>query len=430
MTQTNLQIDPDEGRTPIDGLGPDDTLGPIPAAALDRSIALLLGIPIDILTMAEALDRAADLIVRARATGRTHQLVTVNVDFVVNALTDAQLRSILRRSDLAIADGMPLVWASRLFGPPLPERVAGVDLVSLLAERSAREGFSMLLFGGRPGVADQAAARLIELHPGLRVRGMDCPPLADDGYVDPELVDAVRAAAADIVCVALGHPKQDKWIAAHRHDIGAPLLLGVGASLDFISGVAVRAPVQMQRNGLEWLHRLIHEPRRLGRRYSRDLVHFAPRVAAQRLGAPALTMRTPRATTGLDGIDVTIWMPSVPEPVTTPWGSDEFTHHAKEPVVVVVDVNALPASTWQGLAALVGIGRRLRHNGGELIVAGGTVTRAGRWWHHHLDGHITIYPDLESASLGARLRTANGWPTDPPMSAPGRSASEPPHATS
>ena len=192
---------------------------------------------------------------------------------------------ILQRSDLSIADGMPLVWASRLLGSPVRERTTGVDLVPAIVERAATDDLRIVFFGGAPTVAERAADILRRRFAAASITTIDAPMIGSDGSMDPErsaeLVQTIRDARPDVVCVALGNPKQERWIDRYGAAVGAPVLIGIGGSLDFITGSTRRAPTWMQRLGLEWLHRAISEPRRLIGRYARDIRVFLPGVVAQ-----------------------------------------------------------------------------------------------------------------------------------------------------
>jgi N-acetylglucosaminyldiphosphoundecaprenol N-acetyl-beta-D-mannosaminyltransferase len=263
-----------------------------------RSLVVVAGVPIDNVTMPESLERIVAFVDEGRRSGRTHQVATVNVDFVVSACTDPRIAAILQRADLAIPDGMPVVWASKMFGRPLRERVAGADLVPELAALSAERDFSMMLFGAAPGVAESVATILQTRHPGLRVIGFGGPMFDRVTDMDDEVLDVIRSAAPDILCVALGHPKQEHWIETYRDKLDVPVLIGVGGSLDFIAGTKARAPAWTHRLGLEWCHRLLTEPRRLARRYARDLFRYAPAVIRQ-----AFEMRPHRGAPGLPSIE-------------------------------------------------------------------------------------------------------------------------------
>jgi N-acetylglucosaminyldiphosphoundecaprenol N-acetyl-beta-D-mannosaminyltransferase len=188
-------------------------------------------------------------------------------------LTDAEpdLRAINDRAAFIVADGKPLVWASRIQGSPLPERVAGSDLIFDLCEEAAREGFRVFLLGGGEGVAEEAARRLVARYPGLQIVGTECPPFREPTPEEEHaLLERIRHAAPDILFVAFGQPKGERWIIGHYEDLGVPVSVQVGASLDFAAGRVRRAPRWMQTTGLEWVFRLSLEPRRLAGRYARN----------------------------------------------------------------------------------------------------------------------------------------------------------------
>lgn len=225
------------------------------------------------LTRGEVVER----VFGALAQQRGGWIVTVNVDHLRRYGRDPELARTCAEADLRVADGVPLLWAARLRATPLPDRVAGSDLVWLLAERAAREGRSLYLLGGEPGAAEAAARRLRERWPALRIAGWSSPRLSPRPA--PEELAALRtslvAAAPDLVYVALGAPKQEYVIHALRADLPRAWFMGVGISLSFIGGDVARAPAWMQRSGLEWLHRLSQEPGRLARRYLVDDLPFA-----------------------------------------------------------------------------------------------------------------------------------------------------------
>lgn len=239
-----------------------------------RKLVIILGTPIDDVTMPEALDRIENFVTIGRLTGKRHQIATVNADFVVKALYDPELRRILQEVDLATADGMPLVWSARRLGVPLGGRVTGVDMVPALAQRAAAKGYSIYFLGAAPGVAEQAACILQRRYPGLKVAGMTSPSPQAVQSGDPAIIAACNAAKPDILLVAFGNPKQEKWIYQHAHELAIPVMMGVGGTFDLIAGVTKRAPQWMQGAGLEWLYRLGQEPRRLWKRYAVDLVGF------------------------------------------------------------------------------------------------------------------------------------------------------------
>ena len=238
----------------------------------------LLGVPFENITQSEAVARVDAMI----ASRRPHYVVTANVDFLVQARHDVELRRILLAADLVLCDGAPLVWASRWLGNPLPERVAGADVTPLLINAAARNGHRLFLLGARDGVAAEAAARLRQQHPELVIAGHYSPPFGTLLTMDfAEISRRVRAANPDLVLVSFGCPKQEKWIAKHYQQLGIPVMIGVGATLDFIAGRIKRAPAVMQRTGTECFYRLAQEPRRLFGRYAGDFIHFVPAITRQ-----------------------------------------------------------------------------------------------------------------------------------------------------
>jgi len=231
----------------------------------------ILGIPVHAVTMAETLA----LIDGYMAEPRLHQIATVNPEFVMAAQNDAEFRRVLAAADLCLPDGVGLLYAARRSGRRLPERVPGSELVYRLAERAAARGWPLFLLGAAPGVAEEAAAILGDRYPGLHIAGTYAG--SPDPAEDEAIVRRVNDSGATLLFVAYGAPKQDKWIARNRDALTTVrLAIGVGGSLDFITGRAVRAPRWMQRLGLEWLHRLIREPWRWRRMLA--LPRFAWRV--------------------------------------------------------------------------------------------------------------------------------------------------------
>ncbi len=217
---------------------------------------------IDALTFSEALTEIERLVDERRGGS----IFTPNVDHVVNAENDAALRSAYESVDLSLADGQPVVWASRLLRTPLPEKISGSDLVPRLLDRARERRWRVYLLGGGQSTPELAAARLSEQ--GVVIAGAEGPFVGlEAGTEEPALVARVRAAGADLVLVGLGSPKQERFIHRTQRDLAPAVLLGIGASLDFLAGTATRSPRWMSNAGLEWLYRLACEPRRLARRY-------------------------------------------------------------------------------------------------------------------------------------------------------------------
>jgi N-acetylglucosaminyldiphosphoundecaprenol N-acetyl-beta-D-mannosaminyltransferase len=220
---------------------------------------------VDEVTFAQALDAIAAMV----ADRRGGTVFTPNVDHVVLAEHDDRLRRAYETADLSLADGMPVLWAARVLGKPLPGKISGSDLVLPLMERAEREGWRVYILGGAPGVGALAATRLVERFPRLEIAGTHAPriDMEEPASSRAAVLDHIRAARADVVLVALGAPKQELWIAEAAPDLRPAVLLGVGAAVDFIAGTARRAPRWMSTSGLEWLFRLVQEPRRMWRRY-------------------------------------------------------------------------------------------------------------------------------------------------------------------
>jgi N-acetylglucosaminyldiphosphoundecaprenol N-acetyl-beta-D-mannosaminyltransferase len=238
----------------------------------------ILGVPFDNVTTADAV--AA--IERMVASRRPHYLVTANVDFLTQAQGDGELRRILTNAHLVLCDGAPVVWASRLLGNRLPERVAGADLVPKLLAVAAQKKYRVFFLGATPESAEQAVARLRSQHPSLVIAGHYSPPFKSLLEMDHEDIKRrIREARPDMLFVAFGCPKAEKWIAMHYRELGVPMSAGVGATIDFLAGRVKRAPRWIQQAGMEWMFRLAQEPRRLWRRYARDFWVFGWRIFAQ-----------------------------------------------------------------------------------------------------------------------------------------------------
>jgi N-acetylglucosaminyldiphosphoundecaprenol N-acetyl-beta-D-mannosaminyltransferase len=209
--------------------------------------------------------------------GRGGFVVTPNVDHLARAGQDVSFAALIAEANLVVADGMPLVWASRLQGTPLPQRVAGSDLISSLSAAAAGQGKSIFLLGGDSGTADAAAAVLRDRYPQLKIAGKLCPAVGfekDEAEIQ-RITSELQAAKPDIIFVALGSPKQERLIDRMRGTLPATWWLGVGVSFSFLCGNVRRAPVWMRNCGLEWTHRLIQEPKRLFKRYIIVGVPFA-----------------------------------------------------------------------------------------------------------------------------------------------------------
>ena len=229
----------------------------------------LMGCQVDNLTMEETLGTVEGFI----ASGRPHQHVVVNVDKLVKASRDPELRRIINECALVNVDGMPVVWASRLLGKPLKERVAGVDLFEALMRRAGEKGWRVFLLGAREEVVSAVKATYEQKYPALTIAGYR------NGYWQGEqeeaaVVEQIRASRADLLFVAISSPKKEQFLGRYQGAMQIPFAMGVGGTFDVAIGRVKRAPVWMQKSGLEWFYRFLQEPRRMFRRYFIDDMAF------------------------------------------------------------------------------------------------------------------------------------------------------------
>ncbi len=227
---------------------------PLPAPRLSLPV---LGVSVHHVTMQQTLA----YIEQFMNEPGLRQIVTANPDFVMKAQKDEPFRRLIQKADLCVSDGYGLVWATGWLGDPVPERVPGSDLVYHLAQRCAEAGWRLFLLGAAPGIAEKAGARLQQFYPGLQLAGAysGSPNLAENDAI----VAAINHSRADVLYVAYGAPNQDKWIARNREALcTVRVAVGVGGSLDFISGNIKRAPAWVQELRLEWLYRVVQQPAR------------------------------------------------------------------------------------------------------------------------------------------------------------------------
>ena len=235
----------------------------------------ILGLRVDRLSVDEALST----IDRFIAEKTPHTIVTADASMAVIARRDPELHAIVDSADLVTPDGAGILMASRLLGVPVKYKVSGVDLVMRLCALSSGKGYKLFFLGAAPGVAAEAAVKARDKWPGTHIVGVR------DGYFTPEqepsVLEQIKAAAPDIVMVAFGIPKQEKWIDRNKAALGVPVFMGIGGSFDVLSGRVKRAPVVMQRFGFEWLYRLIQNPRKISKVMT--LPQFAFLVLRQRI---------------------------------------------------------------------------------------------------------------------------------------------------
>ncbi len=243
----------------------------------------ILGVGVDPVDLEAAVARVEQMI----AGGGRHQVVVLPVNSVMAARRDRRLREIIRHASLVLADGVPILWAARLQGSPLPGRAAGSDLLWAVSRAAARAGYSCYFLGSTPQVLRRLVRTITRACPGLPVAGSFAPPRHRE-FPEEEnqrMLQKIRAARPDILWVGFGAPKQEKWIHDNLPRLETRVAVGVGGAFDMASGVVRRAPGWMQRSGLEWFHRFLMEPGRLFRRYFIEAMPFLPLIVIQRLRA-------------------------------------------------------------------------------------------------------------------------------------------------
>lgn len=238
--------------------------------------ASLLGLEFDSRTERQVLDR----IFASMEWGKGGWVITCNLEILRQYTTQQELRPLFEEADMVVADGMPLVWASRIARDPVPERVAGSSLIFPLCGMAALGRRSVFFLGGNPGTADAAARVLTRRYPGLEVAGTHSPPWGFEQHAEEieRIREVLKQANPDLVLVCLGAPKQEHLISLLRRDLPGAWFFGLGISFGFVSGEVRRAPLRLQNLGLEWVHRMVQEPGRLARRYLIAGLPFAARL--------------------------------------------------------------------------------------------------------------------------------------------------------
>jgi N-acetylglucosaminyldiphosphoundecaprenol N-acetyl-beta-D-mannosaminyltransferase len=247
-----------------------------------------MGCPFDAVGFDEAVDSVVEW---CRGAQSPHTLLTINAALLVMMRDDPELAHACRAGDLIVADGMPVVWATRLLGMGLPERVAGVDLMLALLERGGRERLRVFYLGAKEEIVTTLVQKTTEMFPGLVIAGYR------NGYFkEPEhaaIIEQIRSSKADMLFVGMPSPFKEVWCERHKHELGVPMIMGVGGSFDVISGFVRRAPAPMQRTGMEWAWRLMMEPRKMWKRYlvtnTLFLAHTAQAAIRHRLSGGTRT---------------------------------------------------------------------------------------------------------------------------------------------
>ena len=344
----------------------------------------IMGVPFDHITTKHTLALIRQMI----ESRQPHYIATANVDFLVQAQSDEALRRILLDAHLVLCDGTPLLWASKWLGNKLPERVAGSDLVPLMLSLAVEHGYRVFLLGAAEEMNRKAAENILKKHPGLIVAGRYSPPLAPLEKMDhADIRRRIQAADADIVLVAFGCPKQEKWISMNYRELGVPVCVGVGATVDFLAGAVRRAPVWMRKCGLEWSWRLLMEPRRLATRYGKGFIIFGRgllgqlwRTAPLRTPAPtpepAPMAALPPETTTTEVARAEINLLVMPERLDaaavdqarTYWEAQKLNHP------FIVDLGKTEFLDSTGLGFLIRLRRLAREQGAKFALANASTS--------------------------------------------------------
>jgi exopolysaccharide biosynthesis WecB/TagA/CpsF family protein/anti-anti-sigma factor len=334
----------------------------------------MMGVPLDQLNTAQALEIISEMI-----ESRTpHLLATANVDFLAQVQSDEILRGILIEADLIVCDGTPLIWMSKLLGDPLPERIAGSDLVPLMLDLAEKRGHRVFFLGGRDEVVAIAEEKIKERWPNLAIAGMYSPPFAPMDQMDHAgICQLIRDAKADMLLVSFGCPKQEKWLAQNYRDAGVPVAIGVGATIDFLAGTVKRAPVWMRKSGLEWFFRVAQEPKRLAHRYWTDICVVGPGLLKQ-----WLKMRSKHSTKAVfqavsDAIEERLTSTpviSLPERLDAFSARDASLFPVADGANLILDASHTTFLDSTGTGKLVRYARSCREQGGVCILVGASST--------------------------------------------------------
>lgn len=231
-------------------------------------MAKILGVRIDNVSFSEVMAKIAAFLM----VDECHQIATVNPEFIVTAQRDEAFKKILNECDLCVPDGVGLKFGAWILGQKINERITGVDLTWEICKLAAEKGYSIFFLGAAEGVAEKAAHRIKLLYPNLKTVGTDTSKVSSDGSVEVSVIDKINDSGADILLVALGAPKQEKFIYDNKMRLKAKLAMGVGGTFDYIAGVMPYAPAWMRSIGMEWLYRLFTQPRRFRRIFTATII--------------------------------------------------------------------------------------------------------------------------------------------------------------
>jgi N-acetylglucosaminyldiphosphoundecaprenol N-acetyl-beta-D-mannosaminyltransferase len=349
---------------------------------------VFLGVPVDDISMDETVASIDAYI----SQGRFHQIATANLNFITNSIKDGRLRLILQQCSLVLPDGTPLLWAARLMGAPLRERVAGYNLVPRLVQHASEKGYRIFLLGTTEDCSAGAATWMREHFPQVHIVGQYSPPMTSLTNMDhSEILARIRQAKPDILFVAFGNPKQEEWLAMHREQLRVPVSIGVGGSLNYLAGQASHAPHWMRKAGLESVYRVWREPRRLAKRYLADLYvacfHLVPQIVAVRLQPSDSEHQLTYRQHG----DTLIVIPSGCLGEESVRDIERLIAQTKHRMLsLTFDLSALTSINPNALSFFVAVGDVMRTTGKELSLTGVSVPLRRVLTASHIDRHIRI----------------------------------------
>jgi N-acetylglucosaminyldiphosphoundecaprenol N-acetyl-beta-D-mannosaminyltransferase len=358
----------------------------------------ILGIPFDNVSTAETLRVIEEMVI----SRRPHYLATANVDFLVQAMQDVELRRILFDAHMVLCDGTPLVWASRLLGNPLPERVAGSDIVPMLIKEAAEKGYRPFFLGASPDAIETAVLKIRQQYPALRVAGYYSPPFNRLLEMDhDEICRRITETAPDLLFVGFGCPKQEKWINMHYRSLGVPVSIGVGGTIDFLAGRLARAPKWMQKTGTEWIFRLAQEPKRLFARYAKDLWYFGRGILSQywsmRLGRGRNVRSTAQAPITREVQFSLIQMPERLDFETVHQDRETFEQAVAPEKACIVELGKVHFIDSTGVGLLIRLQKQARSLGQQLILVNATENVQRALEIMKLKEFFIISPDMDFA---------------------------------
>ncbi|MEZ5413297.1 MAG: WecB/TagA/CpsF family glycosyltransferase [Opitutaceae bacterium] len=380
-----------------------NTLPDLPAP----KTVVIMGVPFHDVTMNETLAHIDRMI----AEGESRYIATANLDFTAQASEDVELQRILLEAHLVLCDGTPLVWASRWLGAPIRERVAGSDLMPRLTAHCAAKGYRMFLLGATDKTLDMAQAKMREAHPDLVIAGSYAPPVAKLLDFDNDtILTRIHAAKPHVLIVCFGCPKQEKWIYMNLAKLHVPVSIGLGATLDFVAGNFRRAPVWMRQTGLEWVFRLLQEPRRLFNRYLFDLLFFVRALRRQRAvlkntaaSAPAGETAAPPATQSSSETTVMNWSGRV-DAARVHAGKLPLPRFDQSPLppAVYLDLSDVTYLDSTGLGQLLRLFREARAHGIDFVLLRPSSSVTALLAAMKLDRLLPAFATLESAQSSLR----------------------------